>query len=248
MFRWIIGTNLKYRFLVLAAAALMVLLGLDVFRKMPVDVFPEFAPPLVEIQTEGIGMSTAEVEELITIPLEDALRGTPELDVIRSKSRDVAVLDRHDLQAGNRYHARPAARPGARATCVGQTAVRPSPPVMLQPLSSTSRTMKIGLSSKELTPLDLSMTAYWKIRFRLLRVPGVANVAMWGEKLKQMQIQIDPARMLKHGVTLNEVMEASGDALDFGLLPMANSAKSQTVGFIDTANQRLYIGPILRPP
>ncbi|TIU07195.1 MAG: efflux RND transporter permease subunit, partial [Mesorhizobium sp.] len=86
MFRWIIGTNLKYRYLVLAAAALMVLLGLDVFRKMPVDVFPEFSPPLVEIQTEGIGMSTAEVEELITIPLEDALRGTPELDVIRSKS------------------------------------------------------------------------------------------------------------------------------------------------------------------
>ncbi|TIR81373.1 MAG: efflux RND transporter permease subunit, partial [Mesorhizobium sp.] len=82
-----------------------------------------------------------------------------------------------------------------------------SPPVMLQPLSSTSRTMKIGLSSKELTQLDLSMTAYWKIRFRLLRVPGVANVAMWGEKLKQLQIQVDPARMLKHGVTLNEVME-----------------------------------------
>ena len=69
---------------------------------------------------------------------------------------------------------------------------------MLQPLSATSRVMKIGISSKEMSLLDLSMTAYWKIRFRLLRVPGVANVAMWGERLKQLQIQVDPDRMRVH--------------------------------------------------
>nr|WIE89039.1 efflux RND transporter permease subunit [Mesorhizobium sp. WSM4875] len=242
MFRWIIGTNLKYRYLVLAAAALMVLLGLDVFRKMPVDVFPEFSPPLVEIQTEGIGMSTAEVEELITIPLEDALRGTPELDVIRSKSvMSLSSIVMIFKRGTDIMHARQLVQERVQLASA-RLPFGSSPPVMLQPLSSTSRTMKIGLSSKELTQLDLSMTAYWKIRFRLLRVPGVANVAMWGEKLKQLQIQVDPARMLKRGVTLNEVMEASADALDFGLLPMASSAKSQTVGFIDTANQRLYVG------
>ncbi|TIO79837.1 MAG: efflux RND transporter permease subunit, partial [Mesorhizobium sp.] len=209
MFRWIIGTNLKYRYLVLAAAALMVLLGLDVFRKMPVDVFPEFSPPLVEIQTEGIGMSTAEVEELITIPLEDALRGTPELDVIRSKSvMSLSSIVMIFKRGTDIMHARQLVQERVQLASA-RLPFGSSPPVMLQPLSSTSRTMKIGLSSKELTQLDLSMTAYWKIRFRLLRVPGVANVAMWGEKLKQLQIQVDPARMLKHGVTLNEVMEAS---------------------------------------
>ena len=62
------------------------------------------------------------------------------------------------------------------------------------------------------------MTAYWKIRFRLLRVPGVANVAMWGERLKQLQIQIDPDRMASHRVTLNEVLEAASETFDFGLL------------------------------
>ncbi|TIS93203.1 MAG: efflux RND transporter permease subunit, partial [Mesorhizobium sp.] len=203
MFRWIIGTNLKYRYLVLAAAALMVLLGLDVFRKMPVDVFPEFSPPLVEIQTEGIGMSTAEVEELITIPLEDALRGTPELDVIRSKSvMSLSSIVMIFKRGTDIMHARQLVQERVQLASA-RLPFGSSPPVMLQPLSSTSRTMKIGLSSKELTQLDLSMTAYWKIRFRLLRVPGVANVAMWGEKLKQLQIQVDPARMLKHGVTLN---------------------------------------------
>jgi len=92
------------------------------------------------------------------------------------------------------------------------------PPVMLQPLSALSRVMKIGISSKEMSLLDLSMTTYWKIRFRLLRVPGVANVPMWGERLKQLQIQVDPERMRLHEVTLNDVLEASSGALDFGLL------------------------------
>src|SRR4051794_30055738 len=86
MFRWIIGTSLKFRFLVIVAAAAMVLLGEERIQDMPMDVFPEFAPPRVELQTEGIGMTTAEVEELVTIPMEEALKGTPELDVIRSKS------------------------------------------------------------------------------------------------------------------------------------------------------------------
>src|SRR4029079_2827370 len=106
------------------------------------------------------------------------------------------------------------------------------PPGMLQPLSSTSRTMKIGISSKDMSLLDLSMTAYWKIRFRLLRVPGVANIAMWGEKLKQLQIQVDPELMRLHDVTLNDTVEAAADALDFGLLPSGDSAKAQIVGFI----------------
>lgn len=241
MFRWIIGTNLKYRYLVVATATLMVLLGLDVFRRMPVDVFPEFAPPLVEVQTEGIGMSTAEVEELITIPLEDALRGTPELDVIRSKTvMSLSSIVMIFKRGTDIMHARQLVQERLQLASA-RLPFGSSPPVMLQPLSSTSRTMKIGLSSKELTPLDLSMTAYWKIRFRLLRVPGVANVAMWGEKLKQLQIQVDPARMLIHSVTLDEIMKASADALDFGHLPMSTSAKNQAVGFIDTPNQRLEI-------
>ncbi len=241
MFRWIIGSSLKYRFVVMAAAALMVLLGSGAFRNMPIDVFPEFAPPLVEIQTEGIGMSTGEVEELITIPLEDALRGTPEMDVIRSKtvmslSSIVMIFKRGtDIMRARQLVQERVQLASARLP------VGSSPPVILQPLSSTSRAMKIGLTSKELSQIDLSMTAYWKIRFRLLRVPGVANVAMWGEKLKQLQIQIDPARMMRHGVTLNEVMESSADALDFGLLPMSASSKTQAVGFIDTPNQRFNV-------
>ncbi len=195
MFRWIIGSSLKFRFLVIAAAAAMVAVGLSRLRDMPVDVFPEFAPPLVEIQTEGIGMNTAEVEELITIPMEELLKGTPGVDVMRSRS--VMSLSQIVLifkRGTDILHARQLVQ--ERLALAGtRLMVGIGPPVMLQPLSATSRVMKIGISSKEMSLLDLSMTTYWKIRFRLLRVPGVANVAIWGERLKQLQIQVDPERM-----------------------------------------------------
>jgi Cu/Ag efflux pump CusA len=86
MMRWIVASSLKFRFIVIAGAAALVYFGMKQLRQMPVDVFPEFAPPRVEIQTEGQGMGSAEIEDLITNPLELVLQGTPELDVMRSRS------------------------------------------------------------------------------------------------------------------------------------------------------------------
>src|SRR4029434_8036511 len=86
------------------------------------------------------------------------------------------------------------------------------PPVILSPLSSTSRVMKIGLSSKTLTQVELSTLARWTIRPRLMAVPGVANVAIWGERDRQFQVLLSPDRLRDHGVTLNEVMQATRDA------------------------------------
>ena len=244
MFRWIIGSSLRFRFLVVAAAAALLALGAGYIEDMPVDVFPEFAPPLVEIQTEGIGMSAPEVEELITVPMEEFLKSTPELDVIRS--RTVMALSQIVLifkRGTDVLHARQLVQERLHLA-TQHIPAGIGPPVMLQPLSATSRVMKIGISSKEISPVDLSMTAYWKIRFRLLRVPGVANVPIWGERLKQLQIQVEPEKMRLRGVTLNEVLEASSGALDFGLLPNSTSAKTQIVGFIETPNQRMEIKPV----
>src|SRR5207245_9193556 len=86
MMRWIVRSSIYFRYLMVAIAAAMMFFGIEQLRTMPVDVFPEFAPPLVEIQTEALGMSTSEVESLVTIPLEDALSSTPELDTMRSKA------------------------------------------------------------------------------------------------------------------------------------------------------------------
>ena len=84
--RWIINSSLKARFIVLALAAGMMFFGFGQLGDMPVDAFPEFAPPRIEIQTEAAGLSTAETEEILTVPLEQVLAGTPGLDVMRSKT------------------------------------------------------------------------------------------------------------------------------------------------------------------
>jgi CzcA family heavy metal efflux pump len=241
---WIIASSLKFRFLVFAIGVALVAVGTNQIRDIPIDVFPEFAPPLVAIQTEGIGMNTAEVEELITIPMEELLKATPAVEVVRSKSvmamSSIVLLFKRGTDI---LHARQMVQ--ERLKLAGaRLPVGVGPPVMLQPLSSTSRTMKIGISSKELSLIDLSMITYWKIRFRLLRVPGVANVPIWGERLKQLQIQLDPRRMQLHGVTLNEILEAASGALDFGLLRNTRSAKLQIVGFMETPNQRFSIRPV----
>ena len=121
---------------------------------------------------------------------------------------------------------------------------------MLQPLSSTSRVMKIGLTSDEVSLTDLSVLAYWKIRARLLRVPGVANVPIWGERLPQRHVQVDPALLQKYGVTLEEVMSSTADALDAGLLRFSDGATIGTGGVLDTPNQRLsvrHVLPLLTP-
>ncbi len=244
MFRWIVASSLKFRFLIIAAAAAMVVLGIIQTRNMPVDVFPEFAPPLVEIQTEGIGMATPEVEELVTIPMEEALRGTPGVEVMRSKtvmalSSIVLIFKRGTdiMQARQQVQER-------LDLALARLPVGVGPSIMLQPLSATSRVMKIGLTSKTMSMLDLSMTTYWKIRWRLLRVPGVANVPIWGERLKQLTVQIDPERLGLREVTVKEVLEGTSDALDFGLRQNTEASKTQSAGFIETPNQRLYITPV----
>jgi CzcA family heavy metal efflux pump len=241
MFSWIIGSSLKFRFLVLGVGAALLVFGTQQLRKMPVDVFPEFAPPKVEIQTEGPGMTANEVEELITIPMEDQLRGVPGVEYVRSASvtglSQVVLLFKMgtDLMAARQ-------RVQERLKLAIAELPRSSGmPVMLQPLSSTSRVMKIGISSKVHDMMDLSMIAYWTVKFRLMSVPGVANIPMWGDRIKSLQVQVDPTLMRAHNVTLDEVMETTSDALDVGMLLYSSGGKARVDGLIDTPNQRLVI-------
>jgi CzcA family heavy metal efflux pump len=251
MMRWIVASSLRFRHLVLAMAAALIFFGSARLRDMPVDVFPEFAPPKVEIQTEGQGMSSAEVEDLITNPMEQVLRGTPELEVMRSRSvNGLSQIVLFFKRGTDLLYARQLAQERLQLAVANLPAAAATPPVMLQPLSATSRVMKIGLTSTKYDLKDLSMIAYWTIKFRLLQVPGVANVPMWGERIKMFTIQVDPERARKHGVSLNRIHEVTSETLDFGLLPYSNSSKTQTEGFIDTPNQRLsirHLQPLVEP-
>jgi CzcA family heavy metal efflux pump len=245
MIRWIVGSSLRFRFLVVAAAAMMMSLGVLQLRTMPVDVFPEFAPPLVEIQTEAPGMSTPEVESLVTIQLEDALSSTPGLDTMRSKSVPGLSSITLIFQPGTDILRARQLVSERLAVAIPTLPSWAGIPWMLQPLSATSRVMQIGISSTKYSLTDLSMITYWTIRWRLMGVPGVANVVIWGDRFKQMQVQVDPEKLRTYHVSLDEVQEVTSEALDFGLLKYTDAAKTRIGGSIDTPDQRLEVQHIL---
>jgi len=245
MIRWIIESSLRLRFLVLVLAVVLAAYGFTELRKMPVDVYPEFNPPLVEVQTEALGLSASEVESLITLPMEaDLLNGVAWLDQLYSES--VAGLSRVLLifePGSDEYLVRQMVQ--ERLTQAHALPNVSKPPVMLQPLSASNRVMMIGLSSSELSLIDMSVLAHWNIKPKLMGLPGVANVAIWGERDQQLQVQVDPKTLNAKGVTLDQVIETSGEALWVSPLSYLESSSPGTAGWIDTPNQRLSIQHIL---
>ncbi|GAA2021636.1 efflux RND transporter permease subunit [Terrabacter terrae] len=243
--RWIVQSSLNLRFLVVAVSIVLMVLGFTSLSQMRVDVFPEFAPPRVVIQTACVGLSTSDVEELVTVPLEQGLNGLQGLDDMRSKSvpqlSSIELLFSPDTDL---LHARQLVQ--ERLAIVSPTLPTwAAPPVMLAPVSATGRAMQIGMTSKKNSLIEMSLTAYWNIRTRLLQVPGVANVAIWNERLQLMNVQVEPARMAGKGVSLDQVMETTADAVDSGLLRFSSGSVIGTGGMVETANQRLSVRNVL---
>ena len=242
--RWILESSLRLAAVVLVAAGVIMFVGVMALRHAAVDTLPEFLPPQVQVQTEALGLSTNEVEQFITVPLEDEFNGLPFLDHLRSQS--VPGLSSIELTF----------KPGtdiykARQLVTERVAQGPSvvnvgtPPVIVQPLSSESRAMMIGLSSRQLSLIDLSTLARWRVRPRLLAVPGVANVTIWGQRDKQLQVLVDPARMRKQGVSLDQVISTTGDAMWTSPLTFVEASSPGADGFIDMPNQRISVQHIL---
>lgn len=216
--------------MVVALAVLLMIVGARVLPDSPLDVFPEFAPPLVEVQTEAPGLSTDEVESLVTVPLENALSGTSWMTKLRSKSvlglsSVVVYFERGtDIMRARQLVQERVSRVQPQLPAVANA------PVLLSPLSSTSRVMKIGVTSPTLTQTELTTLAKWTVRPRLMAVPGVANVAIWGQRDRQLQVLVDPDRLRAHNVTLAQVELAAAEASAIG-----------AGGFVDTPNQRLAV-------
>ena len=245
--RWLVGTSLRLRRVVVVIAAGLIALGIVQLRNARVDALPEFMPPTVQLQTEALGLSAPEVEQLITVPLEqDLLAGVPWLDTIRSES--IPGLSSIELifePGTDLLRARQAVQ--ERLTQAAGLPNVSGPPQMLQPLSSTSRILMVRLSSANVTPIEMSVLARWTIRPRLLGVPGVANVSMWGQRERQLQVQVDPEQLREEGLSLEQIVATSGNALWASPLSFLEANTPGTGGWIDTAQQRFgvqHIQPI----
>ena len=249
MLRWILGFSLQYRSLVLAGAALLMCLGVYRLRDVSMDVLPEFSPPIIQIQTEALGLSAAEVEDLVTLNLEEILTSVSWLKGIRSSSMSgLSAIDLLFEPGTNLMRARQLVQ--ERLNLAHALPNVSKTPLMMQPLSTTSRAMMVGLSPKDLSLIDVSVVVRWTIVPKLLGVPGVANVAVWGLRSRQLQVQVDPQHLRDAGVTLKQVVKTAGDAMWVSPLSFLESSTPGAGGWIDTPNQRLgiqHVQPITSP-
>jgi Cu/Ag efflux pump CusA len=241
MMRWIVESSLRYRRLVLAAAVLLLAVGVSQLRTAQVEALPDFGPTRVEVQTEALGLSAEEVENLITNPMEqEFFNGMPWLASIRSDS--LPGLSRMDMvfePGTDPIKARQVVQ--ERLTMVRALPAVSKSPAVIQPTSTTSRLMMIGLSSKDVSLIDMSVLARFNIRQRLIAVPGVANVSVWGLRDRQLQILVDPVRLRQNNVPLEAVVTSAGNAMWSSPLTFVEASTPGTGGFIDNANQRIEI-------
>ncbi|MFZ0322881.1 MAG: efflux RND transporter permease subunit [Actinomycetes bacterium] len=242
---WVLTIAQRYGRLVIAAAVGLVALTALQLHGAPVDAYPEFTPPMVQVQTEALGLAAVEVEQLVTVPLEqDLLNGVPWLDHMSSRSMPgLSVIDLVFDSGTDLYSARQMVQ--ERMT---QARVLPnvgSPPIMVQPQASTARVAMIGLTSSDVSLLEMSVLARWKVRPQLMGIPGVANVSIYGQRDRQLQVQVDPRKLQQSHVTLTQVIETAGNALWVSPLSFVEASTPGTGGFVESPNQRLAVQHVL---
>jgi Cu/Ag efflux pump CusA len=241
----LIRISVRFRFIVVALAAGVMIVGIAVLPGMHADVLPETAPTVVEIQTNAPGLSAPEVESLVTVPLEkNLLEGVMGVtDVTSDSIPGLSQIDLHFAPGTGLYQARQLVQ--ERLTQAFILPAVSAPPVMRQPVSSTGNVMLVGLTSKTLSLVDLSVLARWTIVPRLLGVAGVAEVATFGQADRQLQVLVDPAVLAAHHIALSSVIASVGNSQLVTPLSYLQGSTPGTGGFLEDSNQRITIRHIL---
>lgn len=210
MLERIVDLSLRYRVLVLAAFALVVFLGVQAFREVPVDAFPDVTPNQVNVYTESPGLAAEDVERLLTFPIEAAMAGLPGVEVIRSVSlfglSYVAVYFRDDMDI---YFVRRLVSEKLQEAKerlpqgYGEPTLGPNSSGLGQVYWYT-----LESSDPKVSAMDLRTLQDWSVRLLLRTAPGVDDVTSWGGREKQFQVQIDPEKLVKYGIGFKAVVEA----------------------------------------
>ena len=187
MFNRLIAFALNNRIVVLAVALVLFIACGFALTKMSVDVFPEFAPPQVVIQTEAPGMAPQDVETLITYRIESAINGTPGVEVVRSKSSVGLSTITVVFKSGTDIYLDRQLVNERVQNILSELPAGTQPPVMLPVTSAVGWLVKYALTSKTVSPMELRTISDWEIRPRVLSLGGIASVVSIGGEVKQYQ-------------------------------------------------------------
>jgi CzcA family heavy metal efflux pump len=226
----IVRVSLRYPLLVIGAAVLVLALGSITLSRAKYDVFPEFVPAQADIQTEAAGMSPEDVELLVTQPLENAINGGANIEVVRSESiQGLSTINVVFVAGGDVFRDRQmlAERVAEASSSLPIGIKAPT----LGPLtSSTMDLLKVGFTSDSLSPMALRTLVDVAVKPRILAVTGVARAIVYGGEKREIQIQVHPNRLAAFGLSLRDVMASATAATGI-----------RGAGFIDTPSQRVLL-------
>ncbi|WP_191970945.1 efflux RND transporter permease subunit [Methylobacterium soli] len=226
----LVAFAVRFRGVVLALAFAVLAFGLMTLGDAKYDVFPEFAPPSVVIQTEAPGLNPEQVEVLVTQPIEVAVNGLPGIESLRSSSiQGLSVITAVFTTGNDIYRVRQLVTERLTALA-GRLPQGVMPPAMTALTSSTSTVLLVGLTSEKRSSLELRTLADWTVRLRLLAVPGIAQVSVYGGGVRSLQVQVRPSDLIRFRVGLNDVLAAARKATGV-----------RGAGFVDTPNQRIVL-------
>jgi CzcA family heavy metal efflux pump len=221
--------SIRFHGVIIGLASLMVIYGLYSLSRSNLDVFPEFSPTQLVIQTESPGMSAKLVEYLVTQPLENTIAGTVGVDKIRSQSIPGLSVVTVLFKPGTDVYRNRQVIAERLSTLTSQLPHGVVPNIT--PLTSSASTvLGIGVTSDKRTLTELRTLVDWTIRPHLMAVPGVADVNVFGGKVRQLQIQVDPQQLIRYNIGLQQVMEAASKATGV-----------RGAGYIENKNQRIII-------
>lgn len=237
--------SVRFRYLVVVLAAGLMVLAVSKLPDLSVNVLPETRPVVVEVQIEALGLSAAEVESLVTVPIEkNLLEGVLGVtDVTSDSIAGLAAIDLHFAAGTNLYQARQLVQERLNSAFILPNVSKP--PVMLQPVSSSADVMVIGLTSKTLTQVQLSVLSRWTLVPRLLGVAGVANVSTFGQADLQLQVQVNPTVLAAHHLAVDDIVDAVGNSQLVTPLSYLQGSTPGADGFLENSNQRITIRHVL---
>ncbi|HWU82597.1 MAG TPA: efflux RND transporter permease subunit [Methylophilaceae bacterium] len=221
--------SIRFNGVIIGLASLVVLYGLYSLTRSNLDVFPEFSPTQLVIQTESPGLSAELVEQLVSQPIEQSIAGTVGIELMRSQSiPGLSVVTIIFEEGTDVFRNRQVI--AERLATLANRLPRGITPNITPLTSAASTVMGIGLTSDQRSLMELRTLVDWSIRPHLLAVQGVADVNTFGGEVRQFQIQADPERLIRYGVSLQQVMDAADKATGV-----------RGAGFIENNNQRIII-------
>ena len=230
MLNAIVQFSIRFRGIAISLACALLGYGIFSLTHVPYDVFPEFAPPQVSIQTEAPGLSPEEVEVLVTQPIENVINGVSGIESLRSRSiQGLSVITVVFRSGSDIYRGRQAVTERL-STVAGELPTGVQPPLMTPLTSSTTWVMEVGLTSDKQSLMTLRTVADWTLKPHLLAVRGVAGVEVNGGEVRQIQFQFASQRLVQYGASLEEVIAAA-----------RKSTGIRGAGFVDTPNQRIVL-------